>query len=85
MHIYTNTVGVVDDVVWQVDPASGLRHLVLNGFPLLLDMLTINDSQLRPSPGISLNCSITGPYRVYIKGLPSLGHPESRAALYEVC
>ena len=32
-----------------------------------------------------LRSSITGPCGVYIKGLPSLGHPESRPALYEVC
>ena len=55
MHTYTDTVGVVDDVVWQVDPGSGLRHLVLNGFPLLLKMLTINDSQLSPSPAFTLS------------------------------
>ena len=48
--------GIVGDVVWQVVPGSGLRHLVLNIIPLLLGMLTIDGSQLSPSPDISLNC-----------------------------
>lgn len=47
---------MVGIVVWRVDPGSGLRRLVLNVIPLLLGMLTMDGSQLNPSPDISLNC-----------------------------